>query len=102
VAASSWVQRIMTALEPICHNSKCRLGTPRPPATSQRIAIMAIGTQPSVTVPLGWALSDATFGQMLDDADRQGVPGCVTPTWSQYLCLGRLIELLPERAPPDD
>ncbi len=98
VVASSWVQRIMTALEPICHNARCPLGTPRPPSTSQRTAIMAIGTQPSVTVPLGWALSDATYGQMLDDADRQGAAGCATPKWSQYLCYGRLIELLPQEA----
>jgi hypothetical protein len=102
VAASSWVQRIMTALEPICHNARCPLGTPRPPSTSQRTAIMAIGTQPSVTVPLGWALSDATYGQMLDDADRQGATGCATPKWSQYLCYGKLIALLPqEEAPPE-
>jgi len=102
VAASSWVQRIMTALEPICHNAKCPLGTPRPPTTSQRTAIMAIGTQPSVTVPLGWALSDATFGQMLDDADRQGMSDCAIPKWSQYLCFGKLIKLLPQiEAPPE-
>jgi hypothetical protein len=93
VAPSSWIQRIMTTLEPICEPPRCRLGTPTPPSIALRTVIMAIGTEPSVTVPLGWGLSTATFEQLRRDADAQGSADCHPPDWSSYSCFGRLVHL---------
>lgn len=78
VTANSWIQRAMAAFD---------IG-------SAQVIIAAAGTEPSVTVPLGWGLSDATFDQLIAAADAQASSAtCAVPAWSEYRCVGELLDL---------
>jgi hypothetical protein len=78
VTPNSWIQRAMAAFD----------------ISSDQVVIAAAGTEPSVTVPLGWGLSDATFDQLLAAADTQASSAtCAVPAWSEYSCVGDLLDL---------
>jgi hypothetical protein len=89
LAASSWVQRIMSSFGAVCsEESAC----PSIPSASERTIIVAISTKPSVNLPLGWALSDASTTRIVGDAEAQAsecprVPG-------DYGCLKDLLDVL--------
>jgi hypothetical protein len=45
-------------------------------------------------VPLGWGLSDATFDQLIAAArDQASSDDCAVPEWSEYRCVGDLLDL---------
>lgn len=120
VAASAWIQRALTSLQDVCGepaaqgtSSTSNGAAPEGDAivavpcnapagtASDRVVIVAIGTQPSIAVPLGWALSGPTRQQLFDDVDAQGEATCQAPDWSEYkTCLGKLIDALPAGALP--
>lgn len=78
VTPNSWIQRAMAAFE----------------MSSDQVVIAAAGTEPSVTVPLGWGLSDATYDQLLAAARAQATSeSCAVPEWSEYRCVGDLLDL---------
>jgi hypothetical protein len=78
VTPNAWIQRAMAAFD----------------ISSDQIVIAAAGTEPSVTVPLGWGLSDATYTQLLDAARAQASSDeCDVPEWSEYRCVGDLLDL---------
>uniref|UniRef100_UPI00286D472C hypothetical protein n=1 Tax=Pseudolysinimonas sp. TaxID=2680009 RepID=UPI00286D472C len=78
VTPNSWIQRAMAAFD----------------MSSDQVVIAAAGTEPSVTVPLGWGLSDATFDQLLAAASAQASSAtCAVPEWSEYRCVGELLDL---------
>jgi hypothetical protein len=78
VTPNAWIQRAMAAFD----------------ITSDQVVIAAAGTEPSVTVPLGWGLSDATFDQLIAAAREQASSGeCAVPEWSEYRCVGDLLDL---------
>jgi hypothetical protein len=78
VTPNSWIQRAMAAFE----------------MSSDQVVIAAAGTEPSVTVPLGWGLSDATYDQLLVAAHTQATSAsCAVPEWSEYRCVGDLLDL---------
>ena len=106
VTPNSWIQRAMASLgelclpgDDVCADAVAALDDPPgdATATSDRVVIAAAGTEPSVTVPLGWGLSDATFDQLVAAARTQADPAtCAVPTWSEYRCVGDLLALLPD------
>ena len=62
--------------------------------SSDQVVIAAAGTEPSVTVPLGWGLSDATFDQLLTASEAQASSAtCAVPDWTEYRCVGDLLDL---------
>jgi hypothetical protein len=78
VTPNAWIQRAMAAFD----------------MSSEQVVIAAAGTEPSVTVPLGWGLSDATYDQLLAAARTQASSGtCAVPEWSEYHCVGELLDL---------
>ncbi|MGB3911242.1 MAG: hypothetical protein WBL06_12290, partial [Pseudolysinimonas sp.] len=78
VTPNAWIQRAMAAFD----------------ISSDQVVIAAAGTEPSVTVPLGWGLSDATFDQLLAAARTQASSEtCAVPEWSEYGCVGKLLDL---------
>jgi len=91
VAPSSWIQRVMASIGPLCNpqsmatNPDIKLGETSESecdtsskaiswnaAPTHRVVIMQPDTQPSISVPLGWGLSDASYCQLVLDADLQG------------------------------
>lgn len=103
VTPNTWIQRAMASLGELClpGDAACAAEVapladpPRPElATSTRVIIAAAGTEPSVTVPLGWGLSDATVDQLLAAARAQASSEtCAVPEWSEYRCVGELLAL---------
>ena len=103
VTPNTWIQRAMASLGELClpGDAACAAEVapladpPRPElATSTRVIIAAAGTEPSVTVPLGWGLSDATVDQLLAAARAQASSEtCAVPAWSEYRCVGELLAL---------
>jgi hypothetical protein len=78
VTPNAWIQRAMAAFD----------------ISSDQVVIAAAGTEPSVTVPLGWGLSDATFDQLIAAArDQASSDDCAVPEWSEYRCVGDLLDL---------
>jgi hypothetical protein len=78
VTPNAWIQRAMAAFE----------------ISSEQVVIAAAGTEPSVTVPLGWGLSDATYDQLIAAAREQASSDdCAVPEWSEYRCVGDLLDL---------
>lgn len=78
VTPNAWIQRAMAAFD----------------MSSHQVVIAAAGTEPSVTVPLGWGLSDATYDQLLAAARSQASSEtCAVPEWSEYHCVGDLLDL---------
>jgi hypothetical protein len=78
VTPNAWIQRAMAAFD----------------ITSEQVVIAAAGTEPSVTVPLGWGLSDATYDQLIAAAREQATSDrCAVPEWSEYGCVGELLDL---------
>jgi hypothetical protein len=78
VTPNAWIQRAMAAFD----------------ISSDQVVIAAAGTEPSVTVPLGWGLSDATFNQLIAAArDQASSDECAVPEWSEYRCVGDLLDL---------
>jgi hypothetical protein len=78
VTPNAWIQRAMAAFD----------------ISSDQVVIAAAGTEPSVAVPLGWGLSDATFDQLVAAAREQASSGdCAVPEWSEYRCVGDLLDL---------
>jgi hypothetical protein len=78
VTPNAWIQRAMAAFD----------------ISSDQVVIAAAGTEPSVTMPLGWGLSDATFDQLIAAAREQASSGdCAVPEWSEYRCVGDLLDL---------
>jgi hypothetical protein len=78
VTPNAWIQRAMAAFD----------------ISSEQVVIAAAGTEPSVTVPLGWGLSDATYDQLIAAAREQASSDdCAVPEWSEYRCVGDLLDL---------
>jgi hypothetical protein len=78
VTPNSWIQRTMASLG----------------MSSDQVVIAAAGTSPSVTVPLGWGLSEATVDQLRAAAREQASSAtCTVPEWSEYRCVGDLLDL---------
>lgn len=78
VTPNAWIQRAMAAFD----------------ISSEQVVIAAAGIEPSVTVPLGWGLSDATFDQLIAAArDQASSEQCAVPEWSEYGCVGNLLDL---------
>lgn len=90
VAASSWIQRIMSSLAAVCNPGAARCAAP--PATADRVAMVAISTKPSVSLPLGWAMSHTTFDRITEDAATQATESCVR-TEPAYACLSDVVEI---------
>jgi hypothetical protein len=78
VTPNAWIQRAMASFD----------------ITSDQVVIAAAGIEPSVTVPLGWGLSDATYDQLIAAArDQASSDDCAVPEWSEYRCVGDLLDL---------
>lgn len=105
VTPNSWIQRAMASLGSLCEKDdvRCAVDTAELTGTSSRVVIAAAGTVPSVAVPLGWGLSQATFDQLVAAADRENdvagedATGCAPPTWSEYGCVGELLGMFSPR-----
>lgn len=89
VAPSSWIQRIMASIGSICDAQAADSGDAGQSDEqgqgcaasaadvvwnadpTRRVVIVQAETQPSISVPLGWGLSDASYCQLVLDADLQ-------------------------------
>lgn len=87
VAPSSWIQRILGSVTSLCNASANAAADVASDSSvdcasseasmawnaeaTRRVVVVQAETQPSILVPLGWGLSDASYCQLVLDADQQ-------------------------------
>ena len=100
VAPSSWIQRAMASIGELCAPAQPDCATAAESIswsaeTTRRVVIAQTDTQPSISVPLGWGLSDASYCQLVLDADAQAGFGSRRP-FEFNNSLGNYLRLFPE------
>ena len=116
VAPSSWMQRTLGSYLLLCDppaagaavDDDAKLCNQAANAISvdernqnRRAIVMAMTTVPSISLPLGWGLSRASYEQMLHEADVQASPYQIDVQWLPARRLGSYLAMFAEHRDPE-